>query len=289
MVETTQSTISNSSYSAFIPELWSQKLNNMLEKNCVMLQCVNRNWEGEIKNQGDTVKIITPAKVSVSTLTDDNISYSSLAPTSMDLKIDQKKFFAFKIDDVSAVQSNTDIMEAHLSNAKKAIEEVQDSYLLGLHTDVPTANIVGSEESPITLSKTTIYENFVNLALALKNSDAVHSGVRPWVVINPTIESYLLQSSEFISAYNVADETLREGSIGRIAGMDVLVSTNLTDVDSKYYVLAGTNEAITFASQLSKIESLRDKDSFSDLVRGLYLYGAKTVQPKALAKMVVAA
>lgn len=289
MAETTQSTTSNSFYSAFIPELWSQKLNNMLEKNCVMLQCVNRNWEGEIKNQGDTVKIITPAKVSVSTLTDDNISYSSLAPTSMDLKIDQKKFFAFKIDDVSAVQSNTDIMEAHLSNAKKAIEEVQDSYLLGLHTDVPTANIVGSEESPITLSKTTIYENFVNLALALKNSDAVHSGVRPWVVINPTIESYLLQSSEFISAYNVADETLREGSIGRIAGMDVLVSTNLTDVDSKYYVLAGTNEAITFASQLSKIESLRDKDSFSDLVRGLYLYGAKTVQPKALAKMVVAA
>ena len=289
MAETTQSTTSNSSYSAFIPELWSQKLNNMLEKNCVMLQCVNRNWEGEIKNQGDTVKIITPAKVSVSTLTDDNISYSSLAPTSLDLKIDQKKFFAFKIDDVSAVQSNTDIMEAHLSNAKKAIEEVQDAYLLGLHTDVPTANIVGSEESPITLSKTTIYENFVNLALALKNSDAVHSGVRPWVVINPTIESYLLQSSEFISAYNVADETLREGSIGRIAGMDVLVSTNLTDVDSKYYVLAGTNEAITFASQLSKIESLRDKDSFSDLIRGLYLYGAKTVQPKALAKMVVAA
>ena len=71
--------------------------------------------------------------------------------------------------------------------------------------------------------------------------------------------------------------------------MDVLVSTNLGDVGGKYYVLAGTNEAITFASQLSKIESLRDKDSFSDLVRGLYLYGAKVVQPKALAKMVVTA
>ena len=38
---------------------------------------------------------------------------------------------------------------------------------------------------------------------------------------------------------------------------------------------------------MTKIESLRDKDSFSDLVRGLYLYGAKTVQPKALAKMIV--
>lgn len=274
-------------YSTFIPEIWSKKLNQMLEKNCVMMQCVNKNWEGEISPQGDTVKIITPADVTVSTLTSDNITYTSLAPKSQDLVIDQKKFFAFKIDDVAKVQSNMDIMEAHLVNAKKAIEEVQDSYLLAMHTDVTESNTVGSESSPITLDKSTIYEHFVKLSLALKNSDAVHTGVRPWVVINPNIESYLLQSPEFIKAYNVADETLRDGAIGRIAGMDVLVSTNLTDIDNKYYVLAGTNDAITFASQLAKIESLRDKDSFSDLVRGLYLYGAKTVQPKALAKMIV--
>lgn len=279
----------SSAYSAFIPQIWSQKLNNMLEKECVMLQCVNRNWEGEIKNQGDKVKIITPADVTISTLGSDNITYSELNPTSMDLVIDQKKFFAFKINDVAAVQANTDIMEAHLKNARKAIEEVQDAYLLSQHANVDENNIVGSEESPIELNKTTIYSNFVQLALCLKNSDAVTAGVRPWVVINPTIESYLLQSTEFIGAHNVADETLREGAIGRIAGMDVLVSTNLTDVSGNYYVLAGTNDAITFASQLSKIESLRDKDSFSDLVRGLYLYGAKTVQPKSLAKMIVSA
>ena len=276
-------------YSTFIPEIWSKKLNQMLEKNCVMMQCVNKNWEGEISQQGDTVKIITPADVTVSTLTSDNITYTSLTPKSQDLVIDQKKFFAFKIDDVAKVQSNMDIMEAHLVNAKKAIEEVQDSYLLAMHTDVTESNTVGSESLPITLDKSTIYEHFVKLSLALKNSDAVHTGVRPWVVINPNIESYLLQSPEFIKAYNVADETLRDGAIGRIAGMDVLVSTNLTDIDNKYYVLAGTNDAITFASQLAKIESLRDKDSFSDLVRGLYLYGAKTVQPKALAKMVITA
>ena len=280
---------STNAYSVFIPEIWSQKLNNMLTKECVMLQCVNRNWEGEIKNQGDKVKIIQPADVTISTLGTDTLEYKELAPTSTDLVIDQKKFFAFKINDVAQVQSNTDIMEAHLRNAKKAIEEVQDAYLLSLHSNVTTANTVGSESSAISLDKTTIYSKFVDLALRLKNSDAVSAGVRPWVVINPTIESYLLQSSEFISAHNVADKTLREGAIGRIAGMDVLVSTNLTAVSSKYYVLAGTNEAITFASQLAKIESLRDQSSFSDLVRGLYLYGAKVVQPNALAKMIVTA
>lgn len=280
-------TDSVNSYAAFIPEIWSAKLNTMLEKDCVMLQCVNRNYEGEIKNQGDKVKIITPAPVSISTLGDGNISYSELAPTSSDLIIDQKKFFAFKINDIAQVQSNADIMEAHLANAKNAIEEVQDSYLLSMHANVSSANIVGTDEVPIALSKTTIYEQFVKLAMKLKDSNAVTAGKRPWVVINPLVESYLLQSTEFIGANNVADETLREGAIGRIAGMDVLVSTNLTPVDSKYYILAGTNEAVTFASQLAKIESLRDKDSFSDLVRGLYLYGAKTVQPAALAKMIV--
>lgn len=284
---TPTTTPASNAYSAFIPEIWSQKLNNLLEKECVMLQCVNRNWEGEIRNQGDKVKIITPAEVSISTLGSDSISYSELEPTSMDLVIDQKKFFAFKINDVAQVQANSDIMEAHLKNAKKAIEEVQDAYLLSMHANVATGNVVGSDTTPVSLDKSTIYSQFVKLALCLKNSDAVSTGVRPWVVINPTIESYLLQSTEFIGAHNVADETLREGAIGRIAGMDVLVSTNLTAVDGKFYVLAGTNEAITFASQLAKIESLRDKDSFSDLVRGLYLYGAKTVQPKALAKMVV--
>ena len=287
-VQTTETQNSNP-YSAFIPEIWSQKLNTMLEKNCVMMQCVNRNYEGDIKNQGDKVRIITPADVTISTVGSGNISYSELSPTSQDLTIDQKKYFAFKINDIAQAQANQSIMEAHLTNAKKAIEEVQDSYLLGMHTNVLEDNTIGSESSPIVLDKSTIYENFVKLSLALKNSDAVHLGAKPWVVINPNIESYLLQSPEFISAYKVADETLREGSIGRIAGMDVLVSTNLADVDGKYYVLAGTNEAITFASQLAKIESLRDKDSFSDLVRGLYLYGAKTVQPKALAKMVVTA
>ena len=174
-------------YSAFIPEIWSQKLNNMLEKECVMLQCVNRNWEGEIKNQGDKVKIITPASVSVSTLGSESITYDELNPTSMDLEIDQKKFFAFKINDVAAVQANSDIMEAHLKNARKAIEEVQDAYLLSQHANVDSNNIVGTDASPITLDKTTIYSKFVQLALCLKNSDAVTSGVRTWVVINPTI------------------------------------------------------------------------------------------------------
>ncbi len=288
MTEANETTATETnSYSAFIPQVWSQKLNTMLEKNCVMMQCVNRNYEGDIKNQGDKVKIITPANVTISTVGSENISYSELSPSSMDLTIDQKKYFAFKINDVAQAQANQDIMTAHLESAKRAIEEVQDSFLLGMHSEVDAENTVGTEEKAITLDKSNIYSHFVELALKLKNANALTGNKTPWVVINPTIEAYLLQSTEFVNAYNVADKTIREGAIGRIAGMDVFVSTNLTATSGLFYVLAGTNDAITFASQLAKIESLRDKDSFADLVRGLYLYGAKAVQPKALAKMIV--
>ncbi|MDD3325379.1 MAG: hypothetical protein PHN38_09705 [Sulfurospirillaceae bacterium] len=273
-------------YAAFVPQIWSAKLNASLDKSCVMIQCVNKNYEGEIKNAGDTVNIIVPGDVTVSTLTGDALSYSELAPSNKQLLIDQRKLFAFKINDVAAAQSNLDIMDSHLEKAKKAIETAQDSFLLGKHIDVPAANILGSTTA-VSLTASNVYSQFVALAKLLKKSNAVSNDQKPWVVINPDIEAILLQSTQFTSGYQVADKTLREGSIGRIAGMDVLVSTNLAPTDGKVNVLAGTNDAITFASQLAKIESIRDTESFSDLVRGLYLYGAKTVVPNALAKMIV--
>ncbi len=271
-------------YDAFVPEIWGSKLNAGLEKNCVMLQCVNRNWEGDIANQGDTVKILTPGNVTIGTL-DSTVSYSEIAPTSTSLVIDQQKVFAFKINDVALAQANTDIMEGYLNKAKHAIEVEQDVYLLGKHVDVASGNVIGGT-STVALTVSNIYAQFVQLAQILKNSSAIVDGKKPWVVINPDIEAILLQSTQFTSSYQIADETLRNGSIGRIAGMDVLVTPNLTATDGKINVLAGTNDAITYASQLAKIEVLRDPDSFSDLVRGLYLYGAKTVNTDALAKLV---
>ena len=249
-----------------------------------MLQCVNRNWEGDIASQGDTVKILTPGNVTIGTL-DSTVSYSEIAPTSTSLVIDQQKVFAFKINDVALAQANTDIMEGYLNKAKHAIEVEQDVYLLGKHVDVASGNVIGGT-STVALTVSNIYAQFVQLAQILKNSSAIVDGKKPWVVINPDIEAILLQSTQFTSSYQIADETLRNGSIGRIAGMDVLVTPNLTATDGKINVLAGTNDAITYASQLAKIEVLRDPDSFSDLVRGLYLYGAKTVNTDALAKLV---
>lgn len=229
----------------FNTELWTNKFNEMISKTIVH-QCTNKDYEGNIRNKRDIV----------------------LLPDDEKLTVSQQKFFAFKVLDLDATQKNEPILEAHLCNGKKAVEECEEDYLFSLHTQVDDNNIIGSEFEPIELTTENIYTQFVKLVLILKNNNVVKDNARPWVIINPWIESYLLKSSEFIDAKNIADSSIREGAIGRIAGFDVLVSTNLTAVDGKFYVLAGTNEAITFASQLAIIENLRFKDSSADLVRG---------------------
>lgn len=283
-------------YKDFIPEIWSQRLQAMLFSDTVMMQCVNHNYEGEIKNAGDTVNILTAGDVAVNSLHGDAITYSEISPAKQQLVIDQKKFFAFKVNDVANAQSGISVMNAHLANAKKAIEVDQDSYLLGLYTEADEQNVRGSSDTATTLTIDNVYSEFVELAKILKNANAVSLGkssisgvdaeksTNPWVVINPDVEAILLQSQQFTSSFQIGEKTVRDGAIGRIAGMDVLVSTNLkADAKGAIPLLAGTNSAITFASQVAKIEKIRDINSFSDLVRGLYLYGAKVVQPKALA------
>ena len=83
----------SNAYQNFIPEIWSRRLQAMLFTDTVMMQCVNRNYEGEIKNAGDTVNILTAGEVAVNSLHGDTISYDEITPSKQQLVIDQKKFF----------------------------------------------------------------------------------------------------------------------------------------------------------------------------------------------------
>lgn len=297
-------------YSNFIPQIWGQKINHAMEKNCVMLQCVNRNWQADADKGGDIINIITPGEVTASAYTGTITSYETPQSTKAQLKLDQETYFAFSVPDISAVQANISIMDSYVEKAKMALELKLDSYLFGKSLDTSASNILGST-SAVSLTSENIYSKFVEMAKLLKISGAMgmenssdksfekasEDGEKafskdkkaPWVVIHPDIEELLLNSSQFTSASILGDKLKREGAIGKVAGLEVLVSNNVgktvASEKASYEIFAGTNEAITFASQVKKIESIRDKGSFSDLVRGLYVYGALTVNPECLALM----
>jgi len=282
MADSTDTTLHN-----FVPEYWSKKLGPRLHDAGVMAKCVNRNYEGEIKQAGDTVKINFVDTIAVNSYGSDSLTYETPKTKQVQLEIDQKKYFAFAVDDISKVQSNVELTNKYIAEAKKAIELVQDTFLLSKRADVDSGNVI----SPVTASSSNIYDFFVSLKIALRNANAINqagktaNGKLPWAVINPAVEKLIILSDEYRNRSTTqTDKLIREGSIFEYAGFDIMSATNLKAADGSVEVLAGVDEAITFASQITKIECIRDKDRFQDLVRGLYVYGAKTVDGKMLAK-----
>ncbi len=275
-----------SEYSEFNPEIWSSILNSNFDKTSVMDSCVNKRYEGEILNAGDTVHIQTFGNVTVRDYGSDDITYEMPDGDTATLTLDQKSYFAINVPDIAKVQSSVDLIEGYTNRATAAIALKKDTYLLGKHADVPAGNIV--EADGYTLDKDTIYSKFVDLAKVLKNNNAVDStGKNMWCVINPEVEATLIQAPEFCHASELGDKTVREGAIAKIAGMDILVCTNLQAVANKIYVMAGITDAISYAGQVAKLEDIRFEKRFGTGIRGLYVYGALTVNPYQLAKLVI--
>lgn len=273
-------------YNEFVPELWSGILNSSFDNTGVMDSCVNKKYEGEIKNAGDTVHIQTFGDVTIRDYGSADITYETPTGTTTPLTLDQQSYFAINVPDIAAVQSSVDLIQGYTNRAKSAIALKKDTFLLGKHADVPADNIVSS--TGYRLDKTTIYSKFVELAKVLKNNNAVDStGRNMWCVINPEIEATLIQAPEFCHATEAGDTTVREGAIAKIAGMDIMVCTNLQPVADKIYVMAGVTDSISYAGQVAKIEDIRFEKRFGTGIRGLYVYGAKTVNPNQLAKLVV--
>lgn len=278
----------------FVPEYWSKKLGPKLHDCGVMSKCVNRNYEGEIKQAGDKVNIQFIGDITANTYGTSNIAYQTLAASSKQLEIDQKKYFAFAVDDIAKVQANVELTNKYIAEAKKSIELVKDTFLLSKRADVDSGNVIAAS----TPTKSTIYDLFVDLRTKLRNTNAINqagkaaNGKRPWVVVNPAIEKLIILSDEFRARSTQAtDKIIREGAVFEFAGFDVLSATNLKSTTANsttsVEILAGVDEAITYADQITKIECIRDKDKFQDLVRGLYVYGAKTVNGKLLAKATI--
>lgn len=270
-------------FTNFIPEVWSKKVLRNLDNSTGMIKCVNKDYEGDIKSAGDTVKIRSFGNVTTQTY-GGSISRESLTSPLSTLTIDQRSYFGFSIPTIDDKQSDINIAQGYLERAHISASIQQDTFLLGAYADVAAGNIVNAVGSPYSMNKDTIYAKFVEIAKTLKKANAVErGGKRPYVMINPDVEAVLLQAPEFIHATETGDKTIREGSIGRIANLDVMVSTNLQAISSKIPVLAGITDAITFANQVVELRRMDDQSSFSVLYDGLYVYGKKVTIPTGLA------
>jgi hypothetical protein len=258
----------------FVPELWSAQLITAFRKTHVFNGLVNRNWEGEIRSVGDTVKIQTPSAIAVGAYSG-TVSYETPESTSQALVIDKDRYWAFELDDLDQVQANVSLMATYMQEAAYSLADDVDSDIASLYVDAGAGNLA----IDLTASVVDFYSTAVEAGQNLDVQN-VPRGAR-WMVICPMGYAAILRDEKFTHPTQTADGLIRTGEVGQIAGFNVFVSNNLTVSTTRRYMY-GTNQAITFAEQLLNTEALRRDTSFKDGVRGRLVYGRKVVRPAAL-------
>lgn len=278
------------SITRFRPEIWSAALLVALRKALVYAGpgIVNRDYEGEIQQAGDTVRITSISDPTIGTYSP---NVTAVAPEELNdaqrtLVVDQAKYFAFFVDDVDARQALGNVIPEAMRRAAYKLADIIDQYVAGLYTGVVAANTVGSSGAAVDVftTPTDAYDK-VLVPLRTKMSRANVPTEGRYVVASPEFHSKLLLDNRFIKVNESGtSEGLRNGMVGRAAGFDILESNNVPNPTGNVHVIqAGVNSAISFAEQINKTEAYRPEAKFADAVKGLALYGAKLVRPDCIA------
>ena len=285
----------NMAVTTFIPELWSARLLYALEKAHVATNLVNRNYEGLIANQGDTVHINSIGAITVSDYTKntDISDPAALTTTDQTLVIDQAKYFNFQVDDVDKAQAAGELVDTAMGRAAYALADAADAYLLKLiAAGAATGNVGGAASGPIALTAANVYENIVKVRTKLDKANVPNTGRT--IVVPPEVYALLLMDDRFAkNTATAGQDALINGLVGRVAGFDVYMSNNVatgtgTDTGKTAYfeVTAQVQAATTYAEQIIKTEAYRLEKRFADGVKGLHVYGAKVTDGNQIAKLI---
>ena len=279
----------------FIPELWNARLLYALDNAHVATNLVNRDYEGEIANQGDTVHINSIGAVNVKDYTKNtNIADPEVLTTSdQTLVIDQAKYFNFQVDDVDRVQAAGNLIDTAMGRAAYSLADISDAFLLKtIANGVATGNKIGAKNDLVALTAANVYENIVKLRTKLDKANVPTQGRS--LVVPPEVYALLLNDTTHFSLAMDAtkNDVVINGLVGRIAGFDVYMSNNCvagTDggsgSDAYFVITAQVPTATTYAEQIIKTEAYRMEKRFADAVKGLHVYGAKVTDGNQIAAM----
>jgi hypothetical protein len=304
----------NPSYSGtFIPEIWSGKLIEKFYASTVLAAISNTDYEGEIKNQGDKVNIRTKPTITINDYKVDG-TLALERPTSniVTLTIDNAKYFNEILDDIMEVQSDINMLSMWADDAGEQMKLVIDTAVLlqilhganasnrGLTAGKVSAVInLGVSGTPLTLvarnaaaGQVEIIDVLLRLGQALDEQNIPETG--RWVVL-PTWAATMIKQSELRQVYLSGDTVsiLRNGRLGMIDRFTIYASNLLPAgvagglAAGENVIFAGHAHGLTFASQISKVETLRSEMTFGTILRGLQVYGSKVIDGTALAEAVV--
>lgn len=279
------------------PTIWSAKILRALNTLLVFggPGVINRDYEGEVSEQGDAVKIVTLGDVKISSYTKntDMSAPEALTDAAQTLVIDQQKSFNFGVDNIDKLQANVDLMGEAARRAAYGLRKEADTFIGEKWKDIDTAN-KGSAFKWGTAEK--IYEAIVEMGVMLDKTDTPDDGNR-FVVIPPDAVGNLQKDIRFVGYGTQVNRSTLErglpqgpnGIIGEAAGFKVYQSNQVPVESSKYKCIAGHPMGWSYVEQITKVVAYEPPLQFTDALKGLHVYGAKVVRPSQLAYFVAEA
>ena len=291
----------------FIPELWSVRMIAKYYAATVLSEIANTDYEGEIRNFGDTVHIRQVPDITVRNYTiDQALAVDRFSAPKISLLIDRGKYVHMAINDVYRAQSDINLFEMLTTAASNELRiEIDRDVLGGIYSGIAAANRgntagilsgnvrLGAAGSPLVVKTNPSAVNEVDplrlilrLNLVLDEYNVPREG--RWCVIPPWM-AQLLKPSDLKDASLTGDRRspLRTGLIGAVDATNLYISTLLPTATESgktvNYIFAGYRDGISFASQLTKVEDLPNPTDFGILARMLQVYGFKVTKPEALA------
>ena len=286
------------------PAIYSQKVQKFFRRASVVEDITNTDYAGEIENFGDTVNIIKEPSITVNDYArGQTVNTETLADDQIQLTVDQGSYFAFKVDDIEERQSHVNFEALATSSGAYALKKNYDFNVLKAIYDGASTSAAntGTDGSPIDgdAAVDTLVDVMSAAKTVLDGADVPEEN--RWFVAPPAFYQQLRKAGAKVVDQSVmADGSASAMRNGMITDRPLfgfrMYSTNAIAVSSgsaanKTFGSAGSNEyaflyghqsAVATANHIAKTELIRDPDSFSDIVRGLHVFGRKVLRTEAV-------
>jgi hypothetical protein len=260
----------------YIPTVWHASLLENLHQNTFVIPTLNSDYEGDIRNGGETVKITGFTSPTIKTYAG-SITRDALTDSTQSLNIDQQKYYAYLVDDVDRVQA-AGSFDAVQADAGAGLADTAEDFVLTTMlsggTSAGTAAVTSSA-----LADTAV----VNIRTALVKAKVPTAN--RYLAVNPEAAAFLMGSgtSLFKANESGSDETIRNGVIGRYRGFTVVETPSAALANSSKPVFIGYwGRAVAFANQIVKQRAQTVTDAFGDQIDGLHVYGGKVLRATAV-------
>ena len=306
----------------FAPEIFSQKVLKFFRRASVVEDITNTDYAGEIENFGDTVRIIKEPTVTVSSYTRGSVvNAQDLADDQITMVVDNANAFAFKIDDIEERHSHVNFEALATSSGAFALKRKYDANVLQAMSDgagiagaddaslsgglTTTNSALGTASAPINVETDDAGINLMLLMARTLDDQSVPEENR-WFVAPPIFYEKMFQAGNKMAEVQVTGDgtsPLRNGlavpgtlagfrcykstALNSTAGTDQVTLSGVATDASENVILAGHMSSTSTASHIAKTEVVRSTESFSDVIRGLHVFGRKVLRPEAVVRGVI--